>query len=143
MRKMPTVKRPGQIPTRVPLGPDRIQTASYVGSAEHKKSAWWGGYPDAFVNQNGLATRPGKQLTTICPLTTEAERQTATEWVQKALQSGQLRYYEGDKDFPKRLWYRDDIGKIWMGFCVNSVLGQYKGWPSDEEDRVEIFGKLD
>lgn len=64
----------------------------------------------------------------------------ATAWVQAALREGKQRYYEGDKDFPKRLWYRDGDGHVWTGFCVNSVLGQYKGWPIDEEERLEIFG---
>ena len=54
--------------------------------------------------------------------------------------AGQLRFYEGDKDFPKHIWYRDERGQLWFGFCVNGVLGQYKGWPMEEEDRVAVFG---
>ena len=58
-----------------------------------------------------------------------------------ALTAGQLRYYEGDKDFPALIWYREPAtGRLWMGYCVNGILGQYKGWPIEEEDRVAVFG---
>lgn len=134
------VKRPAQLAPRAPLSPEQIQSARYIGSPEHKVERWWGGLPEVHVDIDGVARRPGKQLTTICPLVSDAERDMATGWVQQALITGQLRYYEGDKVFPKRLWYRDSYGQVWTGFCVNSVLGQYKGWPVDEEDRVEIFG---
>jgi hypothetical protein len=135
------VKRPVQIPPRAPLTPKQIDAARYIGSPEHKVKRWWGGMPEAYVDTDGVAQRPGKQLTTICPLITEAERDIATHWVQQALREGLLRYFEGDKEFPKRLWYRDPRdGQVWTGFCVNSVLGQYKGWPIDEGERVEIFG---
>jgi len=113
--------------------------AHYGGSPEHKIERWWGGLPEAYVDADGVARRPGKALTTICPLITAAERDKATIWVRKALKAGQVRFYEGDKDFPKRLWYRAE-GQIWAGFLVNSGNGQYKGWPIDEEERGEIFG---
>ncbi|WP_237154704.1 hypothetical protein [Oryzibacter oryziterrae] len=134
------VKRPAQLPPRPPLTPDQIARAQYEGSPEHKIVRWWGGLPAAFAGDDGVAQRPNKQLTTICPLVGEVERAQATDWVKKALEQGQFRYFEGDKDFPKRVWYRDDAGQVWFGFCINSVLGTYKGWPIDEEERVEIFG---
>lgn len=134
------IKRPNQIARRTPLTLDQIAGARYIGSPEHKDQRWWGGRPEARVDADGVARRPGKQLTTICPLVTEAERDRATRWVQEALTSGQCRYYEGDKDFPKRLWYVDPDGRTWTGYCVNGVLGQYKGWPITEEERVAIFG---
>jgi len=119
----------------------QIETARYVGSPEHKTLKWWGGLPEAFLNREGVARRPNKQDTTICDLTTEADRQKATKWVQEALVASQFRYYEGDKDYPKKIWYRDPTtGKLWFGQCVNSVSGEYKGWPIDEEDRSEVFG---
>lgn len=132
--------RPRQIAARPPLTEDMLAGASYVGSAEHKASQWWGGLPKAYVQADGQAHRPGRQLTTICPKVTLAERNTATLWVRTALRLRQLRYYEGDKDFPKHIWYRDKDGKLWFGFCVNSVLGQHKGWPIEEQERLEIFG---
>ncbi len=64
----------------------------------------------------------------------------ATGWVKEALRRGQLRYYEGDQDFPRYLWYREANGQLWCGRCSNSVLGQYKGWPIEEEDRLAVFG---
>lgn len=134
------VKRPAQLAPRTPLSLDQIAAARYVGSPEHKAARWWGGLPEAHLSKDGTARRPGKLLTTICPLVSAAERNLATSWVQMALQVGQLRYYEGDKDFPKRLWFLDGDGQLWTGFCVNSVLGEYKGWPIDEEERLEVFG---
>ncbi len=125
---------------RRPLSDVLIEKARYVGSCEHKARAWWGGLPKAYVGPDGQAHRPGRQMTTICPKYTAAERDIATDWVQKALQSGQFRYYEADKDFPKHIWYRDAQHQLWFGFCLNGVLGQYKGWPIEEAERVEIFG---
>ncbi|HMJ05344.1 MAG TPA: hypothetical protein VK474_03720 [Chthoniobacterales bacterium] len=130
--------KPRQSPIRRPLLEQQIVTAAYVGSAEHKTERWWGGFPKAYVGADGAAHRPGKQLTTICPKVNEQERDTATGWVRQALRQGQLRYYEGDKDFPKHIWYRDDEGQPWFGFCVNSVQGHYKGWPAEEYE-LAIF----
>jgi len=79
------VKRPSQLAPRAPLTVEQIQTTRYVGSPEHKVKRWWGGLPEAHVDTDGVARRPWKQLTTICPLVSDAERQMATDWVQQAL----------------------------------------------------------
>lgn len=64
-------------------------------------------------------------------------------WVCFALRSGQLRYFEGDKDFPARIWYRDyEAAQSWIGYCINGILGQYKGWPVDEAECHAVFDKL-
>jgi hypothetical protein len=134
-------KKPNQVPVRPPLTVDQVKSASYVGSAEHKVQRFWGGLPQARVGPGGQATRPKKQDTTICPMTSEADPVEATNWVQNALTSKQYRYFEGDKDFPARIWYRDlTTGKLWMGFCVNGILGHYKGWPIEEDDLIAVFG---
>jgi hypothetical protein len=133
-------KRPQQAPNRLPLTEADIQQAAYVGSAEHKQARWWGELPGAYVGPDGRATRPKKQLTTVCPLTDAAARDRATEWVQVALRARHYHYYDADQTYPKKLWYRDADGQVWSGFCVNSQQGQYKGWPIDEDERVEIFG---
>jgi hypothetical protein len=136
-------RKPQQIPERLPLTAEQIAAARYTGSPEHKDQRWWGGLPQAFIDRDGVARRPGKQDTTVCPLRTEAERDEATGWVQIALSSGQFRYYEGDKDYPKKIWYLDSSSrpsKIWLGQCINSVRGEYKGWPIDEDEKREVFG---
>ena len=135
-------RRPRQIPPRGPLTSQQIQKACYVGSDEHKDRRWWSGLGSAYVNQKGVAARPGKQDTTIYPLVAASERDVATCWVQAALTAGRLVFLEGDKDYPAKIWHRDETGRLWFGRCVNSVLGQYKGWPIDEEERDEIFGRL-
>ena len=133
-------KRPSQVPARPPLTAAQIGGASYIGSSEHKVQRFWGGLPQGWVGPSGQATRPKKQDTTICPLTSEEERIEATRWVHRALKQGQYRYLEGDKDFPARIWYREEkTGSLWMGFCMNGILGHYKGWPIEEDDLVAVF----
>ena len=112
--------------------------ASYVGSGEHKASGWWGGLPASKQLPGGKVGRRKKQITTVCPLTTEQDRHRATEWVRGAITAGQYKFFPADKRFPKKVWFKAD-GQIWYGFCTNSELGQYKGWPIDEEERSEIF----
>jgi hypothetical protein len=133
-------RRPSQLPKRPALSAEQIEVARYVGSPEHKVKRWWGGLPKAFADVTGVATRPDREDTTICQLNTEADRDEATRWVQRALKAGQFSFYEGDKDYPRKIWYKEDVsGQIWFGQCVNSVRGEYKGWPIDEEERHEIF----
>jgi hypothetical protein len=67
----------------------------------------------------------------------EGQRQ-ATRWVQEAIRSEQFRFVEGDKKFPKHIWYEAD-GCGWFGLCVNSEAGHYKGWPMNEEERGALF----
>lgn len=132
-------KKPAQLPRRAPLTKAQIEAAKYVGSPEHKVQRYWGGLPEAWEDAGGVARRQGKLLTTICRLITEAERDQATGWVGEALRSQQFLYREADKDFPWLIWYRERNGILWMGQCVNSVAGHYKGWPITEEQRCEVF----
>lgn len=124
--------RPKQIPERPSLTKAQIDVASYLGSKEHKAVRWWGGLPGARVNKDGIAKRPKKQLTTLCHLVTDNDRAKATCWVKEALGQGQFEFFEGDKVYPKHLWHKDKTGQMWFGFCINSILGKYKGWPIEE-----------
>ena len=94
-------RRPSQIPARKPLSKEMIDRACYVGRPEHKAKRWWGGLPEARVAEDGTASRPKKQKTTICDLVEDNDRKQATKWVRAALLAGQYRFYEGDKDYPK------------------------------------------
>lgn len=105
--------------------------ARYVGSSEHKNTGWWGGMPTAGSR--------GRRLTTICPMTSDKDKHTATMWLRQAIASGQYKFVRGDLDFPKHVWYRDKTGKIWCGRCINRKLGTYKGWPITEAERRDIF----
>jgi hypothetical protein len=118
------VRRPQQIRTREPLTQQQIDTAVYVGSNEHN---------------DGIARRPKKQNTTICNRLTAADRDQATTWVRQALLGRNVKYLEGDKDFPSRIWCRDEDGQFWIGYCINGVLGQYKGWPVEEDECRAVF----
>lgn len=131
--------RPKQVPPRDPLRRTEIEAATYVGSGEHKATRWWGGLPEAWIGSDGEARRSKKEHTTICPKVTAEEREEASRWVQIALAAGQLRYFEGDKTYPKHIWYRDDGGQFWFGFAVNQIAGSYKGWPISLEEKREAF----
>ncbi len=132
--------RPRQTPPRRALTSDEIDAASYAGSGEHKVARWWGGLPKAHIGPDGTASRPGRQDTTVCRLTTEDDRDRATGWVRMALADGQYRFYEGDKIYPKHIWHRDTSGSYWFGFCINGVSGSYKGWPVEEAEKRGVFG---
>jgi hypothetical protein len=125
------LKRPGEQRRRPELTAEErnalAERAAYVGSPEHKDLRWWGGLP------KGLSPRPKKLLTTICPLVTEADRVRATGLVRSAIAAGQYRFFDGDGGFPSRLWYVED-GQGWEAYCINRSLGDYKGWPVDEEE---------
>ena len=99
---------------------------------------WWGGLPMAKQRPGGRVGRARKQTTTVCPLTSCADRDQATGWVRLALEKRQYKFCDGDKDYPKKIWHRAD-GQVWFGLCVNSEAGEYKGWPIDEEERRGIF----
>ena len=134
--------RPRQIPARRPLAPEEIEAASYVGSAEHKEKGWWGGLPKVRKGRDGKPRRPKKALTTICRMTTNEDREKATRWVREALAAGQLRFFEGDKTYPKYIWYKDETGQLWFGFAVNQIAGTYKGLPINEADKRAAFDRM-
>lgn len=130
--------RPAQISPRLPISSEKIAAARYVGSPEHKAKRWWGGLPTVKIKQ-GVASRPKKQHTTICPLTASHQRDTATTWVRTALRNRQYLFRDGDKDYPKHIWHQDENGQFWFGFSINQVQGTYKGWPVAEDEKREIF----
>ena len=136
-------KRPKQKPRRPDLSPEErhalAKRASYVGSPEHKVQWWWGGKPAAKQLPGGRIGRPGKQITTVCPLTTDEDRARATQWVRQAIANGQYQYCQGDKDFPKKIWHCAD-GRIWCGYCTNQGQGHYKGWPLERQEQRAVFG---
>ena len=131
--------RPNQIPLRPLLTRLQIRRAHYVGSPEHKVERWWGGLPEAWIGPDGDANRPNRQFNTICRKTEPEDRDEASRWVRAALRRGQYVYQEGDKTFPKHIWYQDDDGQCWFGFAVNDIAGTYKGWPIDEAEKRETF----
>jgi hypothetical protein len=140
------MKRPTQRPVRVLSQEERNELAAkavYTGSPEHKKTAWWGGLPEARDLGGGRIGRPGKEQTTECPLTSTKDKVRATTWVREAIKTGQCKYFEGNNEgFPNRVWYEAN-GRIWSGWCTNRSSGEYKGWPIDEDERNAVFGRMD
>ena len=136
------MKRPRPIGERPALSDvqrrDLADRARYVGSPEHKDKRWWGGLPEARQLRGGRVGRRGKQTTTICPLTSDEDRDRATEWLRRAIRAAQYRFVEADQDFPKKIWCHER-DQTWLGLCVNTKSGEYKGWPIDEEERRAIF----
>jgi len=131
---MSGIKRPTQAPKPPQLTEDQIESASYVGSPEHKIEHWWDGQPGAYIDEKtGQATRPNKEKTTICPLTSQEDRNRATKWVRHALEQGDFAYHDGNTEYPDRIWYDEpETGRKWEGFVTNKTLGQYKGWPAED-----------
>ena len=130
------MKKPTQRLQRVELSKqERIELASrasYEGSCEHKDRRWWGGLPCARQLPGGRIGRRGKQQSTICPFVEDEDREKATSWVRQAIRNGNYEFIETDHHFPKKIWYRDHLGRTWGGMCINTDLGTYKGWPVDD-----------
>lgn len=114
--------------------------AKYVGSREHKRGRWWGGQGSA-PGSSGALIRPKKQLTTICELNTRDDQIKATGWIREAISAGRYLFVEGDKRFPKHVWHEDPAGRYWIGRCINSVQGEYKGWPAEAEEVAALERK--
>ena len=97
---MAKTKQPEQRPQRVALSLGEREAlavrARYQGSSEHKAEKWWGGLPRARQLPGGRIGRRRKQVTTLCPLTTEEDRDRATAWVRQAIINGQYKFYEAD-----------------------------------------------
>lgn len=131
------MKRPKPIPN---LSRDQsdldlaANSATYVGSQEHKAKRWWGGLPGVRVRKDGRIQRPKKQHTTVCHLVTEEDQNKATLWVREAIRKGNCRFVDGDGCFPKQVWHTDGDGGHWRGLCVNPEKGEYKGWPVKAEE---------
>ena len=103
----------------------------------------WGGRGGVRIGADGKAVRPKGQHTTIRPLTSTRDRDRATKWLQTAISRCQFVFVEGDKRFPKHVWYVDSDGQGWAGRCINSISGAYKGWPVgvDEMNRMKNRGR--
>lgn len=114
--------------------------AKYVGSREHKRGRWWGGQGSP-LGPGGTLSRPKTQLTTICPLNTSEDQTKATGWIRKAISADRFLFVEGDKRFPKHVWHWDQDGRTWIGRCVNSVQGEYKGWPATPDEVAALERK--
>ena len=140
------MKRPEQRPRRDLSQEERDELATkavYTGSSEHKGREWWGGIPEARQLGGGRIGRPHRPVTTECPLTTLRDQVRATHWVQNAIREGKYKYFEGyNQGFPQRIWYQAD-DSYWVGYCINRTIGNYKGWPVNENEINEIFGRVD
>ena len=145
--QLANMKRPTRIPRTRPVSSVNVaalaRDASYVGSCEHKTGPWWSGRGGVRIGADGKAARPKRQHTTICPLASPRDRDRATKWLQTAISRCQFVFVEGDKRFPKHVWYVDSDGQGWAGRCINSVSGEYKGWPVgvDEMNRMKNRGR--
>ena len=134
------MKRPTAY-THLPADIERLaQAARYVGSPEHKIGRWWGGQGNPPASGRGLR-RPKKQLTTMCPLHTAEDQTKATGWIREAIAAGRYLFLEGDKRFPKHVWHESADGRLWIGRCVNSVSGEYKGWPAGRDEIAALERK--
>lgn len=120
--------------------------AVYLGSPEHKDERSWLGIPEPRKNRRGDPD-DHRQNATICPLVNDAERDRATEWVRHAIRHGQYDQTIWAGDFPRKIWYREANGSYWYGRLMQQGAGEdpqaeYKGWPIDEAEWNEDFGRF-
>lgn len=134
------VKRP---PSRRPAIPADLEELSqrceYVGSQVHKDKRSWLGLPRPHRSADP------EETATVCPLVSEDDRNTATQWCRIAIRNKQFDPVDWQNGFPRHIWHKDESGQYWKGFLTNSGAGdkpvaQYKGWPISEEGKNEIFG---
>ena len=142
------MKRPARIPQRHPQSDAEVEEfardASYVGSPEHKAKRWWGGRPETRIGKDGKARRPGKQLTTICPLGTSGDLLRATKWIREAIRQRRFRFVEGDKRFPSEAAPQTDKACTALPLGANLPEASYLSQPRTcrLETRFENLAQL-
>lgn len=134
MARRPSRRQTVDIPSDLTALAERCE---YVGSTEHKDQRSWLGLP--------RPRRRPRDVATIRPLVTERDRAQATNWVRSAIVQGNFDRTGWRNGFPRKIWYRHSDGQVWYGSLTNqgagtSPVGQYKGWPLDEDERRAIFG---
>jgi len=104
------------------------ESASYIGSPEHKNLPSFAGAPRR------------RSDASCCPQDLAREQEKLNEWLRAAVQSGAYsEYHEGG--FPRYVWHKE--GEIiFEGRLVNRGLGQYKGYPLEEDEWVEGLDEL-
>ncbi|MDX9760301.1 MAG: hypothetical protein RBU27_14170 [Bacteroidota bacterium] len=94
--------------------------AMYCGSPEHKDIPSFCGQPrpraDATLCDNRLAVR----------------QPMLQDWLRQAIAQGCCSQF-GEDDFPKYVWFKDG-DTVYEGRLVNSVQGEYKGYPLSPEE---------
>ena len=120
------------------------QRAVCTGSQEHKERRSWLGLP-RLRSGNEEEEYGYKQNATPCPLVSENERTIATSWVKAAIVNRQYSPLIWDGDFPREIWYRDNLGQYWFGRLMQrgtdeNSEAEYNGWPVSQEEWHENFG---
>lgn len=120
-RKHPLRRRVVASPLEVDLAV-LAERVSYVGSSEHKTFSSFAGK----FNPRADASKCDPKL---------ADRDELTEWLRAAIRAGHAGdLWEGD--FPRYAWCRQG-GVIYEARLTNSELGEYKGYPLEEDEHVE------
>jgi hypothetical protein len=100
------------------VGKDQLaaaaETASYVGSPEHKGQHTWLGQPKL------------RSDATPCPSNLH-DRDLLTSWLKAAILAGRVSDQWSDK-YPRYVWFRNE-DDLFEGRLVNLGNGEYKGYP--------------
>jgi hypothetical protein len=116
-RKRPQVRTVGPPPVGVNLA-QVAERAQYVGSPEHKDAPSFAGQP-----------RPRSDAS-ICAR--DLTQEIVQGWLRAAILRGATSaFWEGD--FPRYVWFKTD-NVAYEGRLINSVTGEYKGWPLTRDE---------
>jgi hypothetical protein len=94
-------------------------SASYVGSPEHKDTPSFAGHP-----------RPRADAT-ICDRSFVTRLDEINRWLRDAIRTGKTGAWTGS--FPRYAWHRED-DTVFEARLVNEVKGDYKGYALKREE---------
>lgn len=98
-----------------------IARAEYIGSPEHKTRPF--GQFSAGKLRASSASKCPNDL---------ADPEQLTQWLRQALRDGDMGG-EWEENYPHFVWIRRD-DRRYEGRLVNKSLGQYKGYPLDDDE---------
>ena len=92
-------------------------TATYVVSAEHKD----------YLTEAG----PGALRSDASPCPRDVSRDSAEQWLRRAIAAGHVGAPWSPQPFPQYAWYRTDE-VVYEARLTNAEQGAYKGYPLDD-----------
>ena len=101
--------------------PTLIEQAVYIGSPEHKTRPF-GQFPMGRLRAGSASKCPDDLSDPV----------QITGWLRQAMRDGNMGG-EWEENYPHFVWVRRD-GERYEGRLVNRVLGQYKGYPLDDDE---------
>ena len=99
----------------------------YIGSPEHKDMPTFAGMPKRRANAS------------ICPRELADKKDVVVSWLREAIREGAVGAF-WESGFPRYVWYVDG-DRVYEARLVNRGLGQYKGFPLNDDERPRGLSK--